>query len=70
MTSFYMYDIDDPDMQDMASFEAEAPPPIDSLITVANGPETPTRYRVCRYTYRVQGDQLRGVSIGCELVLS
>lgn len=68
MTAFYLYDIEDPDMAEVGRFEAEAPPPINAVITVADGPETPLRYLVCNFTYRVQGDKLRGVSVGCTVL--
>ena len=69
MTTFYMHEIDDPDMEEVGSFEAEAPPPIDAVITVASDTETPVRYTVREYVYRVQGGKLRGVSVTCVLTL-
>jgi hypothetical protein len=69
VTTFYLHEIDDPAMEEVGSFEAEAPPPVGAVIAVADATETPVRYTVCDYTYRVQGGKLRGVSVGCVVTL-
>jgi len=43
MTTFYLHDIDDPDVEEVGSFEAEAPPPLGAVITVAEATETPVQ---------------------------
>jgi hypothetical protein len=69
VTTFYLHEIDDPDMEEVGRFEAEAPPPKGAIITVADATETPVRYTVREYVYRVQGGKLRGVSIACVVTI-